>query len=144
MQVNFNYQNWLKSYFNVEEVNLKKMLKKFIFNILPWLIIGVLSANEYLNLALVVILAYYMVVYLCAKWALKILDYCLFGIALSALVINNIIFPDEQLLDYFWLYVHVIFAIVISVTMLLHKPFTIAYAKEITPPDKWQTRAFSR
>jgi hypothetical protein len=110
---------------------------------IPWIIFFLIageSATRMSAAAIIAIAAYIMLVFKQPSKG-KLLDYCsiIFFIALlgcahsqySAWITQHIRYLANSYL-----------ALVILTSILLKTPFTLAYAKEVTPKEKWQTKTF--
>lgn len=113
------------------------ILKAFI----PWIIFTILTRNNLPIKGSIIALVIYAYLYLSRSYTLKLLDVCsivFFGGAIVAI----------EFIQFNWFTDHIMYiadaflAGVILLTIFIKKPFTLAYAKEITSPDKWQTKEF--
>jgi len=83
----------------------------------------------------------YLLISLRKSTRIKLLDYCSIGFFLALLLVSISYHGSWIALNIRYLS-NGYLALVILVSILMKSPFTLAYAKEVTPKEKWGTQAF--
>ena len=120
----------------------KQMSWNLIIAFLPWILFGLLS-HRYPMAALVVALAITAVQVLAHRRHPKILElvsFCFFAFDFMALYFLHWAAVGQHQ----GLMVHLILATTAWGSLLVGNPFTLQYAREMVPPERWHLRSFIR
>ncbi len=115
---------------------------KLIFSFLPWIVYGVLSQFIPHVYSAIIGLVFFIAIGEISHLKKGFIISWLIIITLLLTIIINIIptFPTEKL--YQWIIMNVSFAAVSWGSIIFRVPFSIQYAKERVPQDKWNTPLF--
>lgn len=124
-------------------VVLYKMLKEFIQSFLPWILFFAFAGGSQGQLEIAIALAVICSVVFEYK-ALKKRFVLSWGtlVFFILIFIAVVLFKNYWIAKYIWLLSNGALAIIVWLSILLRKPFTIQYAKEQVPQDKWQHPLF--
>ena len=121
----------------------KNMLKEIIQSFLPWILYFVLLGQTQQRLELAILVATFTSIAFEFK-ALKkgfILSWGTLLFFVSMLV-AVIIFKNKWIVNYVWILSNSALALIVWISILIRRPFTIQYAKEKVSQDKWHHPLF--
>lgn len=121
------------------------MLKDVIKSFLPWILYFILVDQKQQQLDIAIIIAAITSIIFEFKGLKK-------GFILSwgtliffiFMFISVIILRNQYIIKYAWIFSNGALALIAWISILIHKPFTIQYAKEKVSKDKWEHPLFLR
>ncbi len=115
------------------------ILRSFI----PWILFFILNSYQCFFLGAILAVGYYALVYWHRPQQVQLLDYTS-AIFLGALVILIELFHLSRLKNEIGILGNAFLAGFILVTLLINRPFSLGYAKAVTPKEKWDSPHFFR
>ena len=116
-----------------------------LIGFLPWLIYGVLLSLGHLKIAIAIPLAFMLLAGRQDLWGahLKVLSLGTFSF-LVAMLGAAFFVPPDRLSPWLPVLSHSALLLITLVSILIGKPFTIEYAREEVPQERWNTPRFLR
>ncbi len=114
---------------------------QILIGFLPWIVFFVLFQHKMMLASFIAPIILYLLYWKKNGKKPKLLEYgsCAFFVLFLGLFY---LVPHSFLIQYAVLISNGFLALLILITILMKEPFTMSYAKEMTPPERWNTPQF--